>query len=336
MNYATIVALSAGVVVGLAMLLLGSRLVRLACGLMGLVLGAAAGVAGAAIVGTDQWVTLGLVVVAGLVGVVVSIVLFRVWASVSAGLVMGITAAVAGGWLMQPDVVTLGGASSRAASIAEGEDDGLGGVLSQGVPDGQEARERLNEAAGVLLDRATTEARERFGEATDQVSEAIRDRIGGTESDTEATDVATDDGLVDDEELQATERLGIDLDAEEVADDLLTALDEMKSAAFAWVGELWGGLDNRSRMVVVGAGAIAGGVALVFGAVLPTATVTVAAAWLGACVIGLAGGTLLRVVWPGSEAYLPSGAAGQLAVVGLITLVGLGLQWTLGRRKADD
>ncbi|MEM9791211.1 MAG: hypothetical protein AAF842_12505, partial [Planctomycetota bacterium] len=323
----------------LAMLLLGSRLVRLACGLMGLVLGAAAGVAGAAIVGTDQWVTLGLVVVAGLVGVVVSIVLFRVWASVSAGLVMGITAAVAGGWLMQPDVVTLGGSSGGgtggAALVAESAGPSIDDILT--APDA-EARERVEEAAGALLDRATAEARERLGNATDAVSDAIRDRIDGVGADGEpAADKAEGaEGFVGDDELQATERIGIDLDAEEVADDLLTALDEMKSAAFAWVGALWGGLDNRSRMVVVGAGAIAGGVALVFGAVLPTATVTVAAAWLGACVIGLAGGTLLRVIWPGSEAYLPSGAAGQLAVVGLITLVGLGLQWTLGRRKADD
>ncbi|MEM9253497.1 MAG: hypothetical protein AAGB29_14225, partial [Planctomycetota bacterium] len=250
-NYATILTLSVGVVVGLAMLLLGSRLVRLACGLMGLVLGAAGGVAGAAILGSSQWATLAIVVVAGVIGVVVATVLFRVWASVSAGLVMGVTAAVAAGWLMQPDVVTLGGASGGAATgaalVAEGEDGGLDGVLSGGIPTSEEARERLGEATDVLIDRATTEARERLGSAADSVSKAIRDRIDGAgTSDEPAADDAEGAAADATDPTEDADGMDLGIDAEDVRDDLLAALDGFKSASFAWVAELWGELDGQS------------------------------------------------------------------------------------------
>jgi hypothetical protein len=104
----------------------------------------------------------------------------------------------------------------------------------------------------------------------------------------------------------------------------------------AEVASTWGELDGQSKGVAIGAGTIAGGTALVLGVVLPVAMVTVAAAWLGGWVVVLAGGVLLVLLWPAGEAYLPGGQLAWVAMVGLITVLGVGLQWTVLRRKSDD
>jgi len=325
-NYATIIALSAAVVVGLVMLLIGSRLARVACALMGLVLGAAGGVAGAAVLDSSQWATLAIIAIGGVIGALVATALFRVWAAGSAALVMGLTAAMIGAWVMQPGAMELTG-GEEAGLVA---DDEAGGVLGDDIPEGRELGDRLKDAAGTVLDRVTDEARQRVGDVVDRAGDAIRDGI-----DEGAADGTGDDEAAATDEPGESED-GEALSPEEIQADLLTALDELKAAAFERVGQTWGALDGRAKGVAVGAGAIAGGVALVCGVVMPVGTVTVAAAWLGGWLVALGGGALLRLLVPGVEGYLPQGQVAIVAVVSLITVVGVGVQWTVGRRKSDD
>jgi hypothetical protein len=341
-SYAMVIALSAAVVVGLVMLLIGARLARVACALMGLVMGAAGGVAAAAVLGSSQWATLAIIAIGGVIGALVATVLFRVWAAVSAGVVMGVSAAMIGAWMIQPEVITLTIDGEPAATpLVEGDEPDL---FDEGVPDERATRERLREAAGGVIDRVEGEARQRVGGVLDRATEAIRERVGGvgdieagaTSADADGLPQATDDPDAAADREGDAEGDGLTIDPAAVGADLLTAVDAMKDAALAEVASTWGELDGQSKGVAIGAGTIAGGTALVLGVVLPVAMVTVAAAWLGGWVVVLAGGVLLVLLWPAGEAYLPGGQLAWVAMVGLITVLGVGLQWTVLRRKSDD
>jgi hypothetical protein len=112
----------------------------------------------------------------------------------------------------------------------------------------------------------------------------------------------------------------------------LTAIyEQQRDEAAAW----WKSLGGTGRKRVAGC-AIGGAlVGFLLGLIRPKLAAALMATLLGGVMIVLAGERLLAVNAPDFYASLPGGPRVTLAAVGLITILGLGLQWTFSKRKAD-
>jgi hypothetical protein len=76
-------------------------------------------------------------------------------------------------------------------------------------------------------------------------------------------------------------------------------------------------------------------VGFVLGLVRPKVAASLETALIGSAFIFFAGGRLLALYWPQASDRLPVGARGIVVAVGLITALGVWVQWTVSRRKAD-
>lgn len=127
------------------------------------------------------------------------------------------------------------------------------------------------------------------------------------------------------------------------ADSLLTqqteqAWDAAKSAVFrnlediqAWWNDSATELQKKIGLAML----IGAGVGLLFGLIAPTYAVAIQSAMVGAVMIVIPGRELIASYLPGAVEFVPMTARGTLITLGLITIAGLGLQWTLHLRRDD-
>ncbi len=113
---------------------------------------------------------------------------------------------------------------------------------------------------------------------------------------------------------------GLNAMYEQIADD-----------ATAW----WEQLGTGGRRIVY-LGVIVGAVAgLLLGLLLPKLSAALQSALAGAVLIYTGGLGLARWQFGDETAFLPDSARGALVCLGLITVLGVVIQWTLFRRRAD-
>ncbi len=113
---------------------------------------------------------------------------------------------------------------------------------------------------------------------------------------------------------------GLDAVYEQLADD-----------ASAW----WEGLGAGGRRIVY-AGVLAGAAAgLVLGLLLPKLSAALQTAIAGALLIYLGGMGLARWQFGDEASFLPDSARGALVSIGLITVLGVVIQWTVFQKRAD-
>jgi hypothetical protein len=112
---------------------------------------------------------------------------------------------------------------------------------------------------------------------------------------------------------------------------LAAIYEQQRDEAAAW----WKSLGSAGRKRA--AGCVLGGalVGFLLGLIRPKFAAALMASLLGSVMIVLAGERLLAVDAPDFYASLPVGPRVTLAAVGLITILGLGPQWTFSKRKAD-
>ena len=101
------------------------------------------------------------------------------------------------------------------------------------------------------------------------------------------------------------------------------------------LGVWWDERAGGERTGLIFAGCIGAVVGVVAGLLWPYAAASWQTALIGATLLFITGIRLAERVAGESAIPLPTAPAGQLAIVGLITLVGVLLQWTIFRKPAD-
>ncbi len=102
------------------------------------------------------------------------------------------------------------------------------------------------------------------------------------------------------------------------------------------ISRWWSDLGPAKQRELAVIGSIAGLVGLVLGLVMPNLAASVQSAMVGSLLAMFSAGALWRMHWPDHAAILPDSPRPLLVALGLITLSGVLVQWTIWRRKADN
>ncbi len=317
---------------GLVLWSLGGRLARAGTVTAGFVVGGLAvtslsiGLASAS--GVGPWVLL-LGVGGAIAGALLAWLLFRLWMGVMAAVLLA---------LAVPAAVLVWSPPQEAES---------GETQAQRVA-------AMEDQASSLVDALKQTWREGMSEAlnSEQVQQAMRDAAAAAaRGDATDGDAALAASGLDAQQVQ-TYALG---QARRVWDVLKVAWDREMAKLRAW----WDGLATGTRTTVIGGSAVGGVIGLVLGLLMPRIMASVQTALVGALLLFFPAGILVHAYLAGpvgevlDEAELEAGVAGVAGVagwaaywptqpramllsVGLITLVGLLLQCTVLRRKADS
>ncbi|MEM6458970.1 MAG: hypothetical protein AAF710_06225 [Planctomycetota bacterium] len=154
---------------------------------------------------------------------------------------------------------------------------------------------------------------------SDPAAEAIRRRLAG----------GTPDEAAAAEEPVAGDAL---FDRGRFVDGLASVWARQVEEVKRWWSELPAG---TRRFLVAGAG-VGGAVGVVLGLVLPGVAASLQSAMVGSVLLLACGRGLLLAFVPGVGGVLPDSWRGVLLTLGLITLLGVLIQWTLRKRKDDD
>jgi len=255
-SVATVLAVS-GLIIGLLLVLFGNKLVRTAHAITGLIVGAMLGFVLSN--GFDEngvWIAWSIGGAA--IGLVLSLVLFRLWVGVSLAIVLGV---------MMPVLVLLWSHTSPPATVDVAGDDTV-----------QSLRDATRDAANPLT-------RE-------------------------------------------------DVQLPELTEEMKEKLAALPAAQWQAVTEWWTDLadsDRQAALLALGAGLVLG---LIFGLIKPHLGAALQAALVGAVLLTLSGQHVLTLFLD-EESNLPRGPRVFVLAVGLITILGVLVQWTILRGKAD-
>ena len=304
--------LALGLVLGLVLLIFGNRLAKAGVMVGGLIVGglaaatAATQFSGAAADGGSTpgtWL-LAFGVGGGVAGVLVAWLLFRFWIAASAAILLAA-------------VVPL------SAMIWEGN----GPELSSLDP----ARRAAEAAVAAVEERVAAvpaEDNDLVGPPTpDRVSAAARDGVS------DADRAAADRGGVDvDSDRDASGGLGLPLvDRARLIEDVRGVYDQQADEVRLWWTEM---PTAQKRVLQIGA-LIGAGCGVVLGLAAPLVAAAIQSALIGGVLVFTAARGLIFSFAPGLAGVLPAEWRGVLLTIGLITLLGLLIQWALRRREAD-
>ncbi|MEM1446406.1 MAG: hypothetical protein AAGF84_10145 [Planctomycetota bacterium] len=311
-------------VAGLVLWLLGGRLARTGTVLAGFVVGGLAvtlvAVGLASESGVGPWV-LALGVGGAIAGALLEWLLFRLWMGVMGAMVLA---------LAVPAAVIIWNPASVETELS---DDEVAAIVEEDTTS--------------LVDSITATVNEGLAEAFDQEEVAAAIMEGAAEGGDGEAGVEPS-ALIDAEKVQA---VAMD-QARRIWDVLKAAWDREMARLGSW----WDGLPAGTRATVIGGSAIGGVVGLVLGLLLPKIMAALQTALAGALLLFFPAGILVHtyLAGPVSEAlegtdvdseqagvaglasYWPSQPRSMLLALGLITLLGLVLQCTVFRKKADS
>lgn len=116
------------------------------------------------------------------------------------------------------------------------------------------------------------------------------------------------------------------------------AWDAAKTAVFRNLEDVQAWWDDSATNVQKNIGLamlIGAGVGLLFGFIAPTYAASIQSAMVGAVLIVIPGRELIVSYLPAAAEFVPTTARGTLITLGLITVAGIVLQWTLYLRRDD-
>ncbi len=280
---------------GLLLLILGSKLARPMCTFSGLVLGGAGGLMIGEALADQGSVVMALVIGAAIAGALLSALLFRVWMAISGALIFGLTAAGVMLLLQAPPEETALSSLTDSTQTVETSDD-------------------TSEDGSITVDIP-------LEGITDAVKEGISTAIEGGAS-----------GSEDDASAQLT----IDNEtAKKIGASILEALRGMATYYWDQLKLWWGDAGGGARGAMLLVGLVAGVVGLLLGLVGPYKAASVQSAVAGSVLVLFSSFSLLAQLLPEQLHWLPATPRKVLLCLGLITAVGLALQWTIFKRKTD-
>ena len=311
-----------------------------------LMAGAGKGAAGPA--GEAGWWVVAIAVGGAVAGMLLAALLFRVWVALVSAIVFAAVVPLS--------MLVWQGNGPTLTAIQDGQTlalDALG--AGQADPDADALRQALE----ARRQREAEESREL--QASEGVVEGATKSDPSAESALREADADSIDSNHSSDEVQGVDAESNppgDAEAEEGLADLLPALEDVNPAellrsvidwprlredlAGVWSVQVdqvrgwWSELPREDRRFLL-AGSCVGGVAgLVLGFAMPYLLASAQSALVGAVLIGFAGRLLLLLHVPGSASMMPQSWRGVILTLGLITLLGVLVQWTLRRRKADD
>lgn len=170
--------------------------------------------------------------------------------------------------------------------------------------------------------------------------DAAETAIGFGESDPEAARMMLQEhpelAAENPELVEAAKQAAVDgepiVDRQAFLDQLTAIWKEQVEEIKLWWSEMNAG---QRSFLMIGAG-VGAAVGFVLGLVLPLLAASLQSAMVGAVLLFTSGRGLLLSYLPGSASVLPDTWRGVLLSIGLITLLGLLIQWTLRKKKADD
>jgi hypothetical protein len=165
-------------------------------------------------------------------------------------------------------------------------------------------------------------------------AEAMRQRLAGAAGGdgtppTALNNSATEDDADTDPSTDLAEAL---FDREAFTDGLSGVWTQQVDEVRRW----WEQMSAGQRRFLLAGAAVGGIVGLVLGLLLPTLAAALQSALVGSVLLFFAGRSLLLLYVPAAASAMPTSWRGVLLSLGLITLLGLLVQWTLRKRKADD
>ena len=121
-------------------------------------------------------------------------------------------------------------------------------------------------------------------------------------------------------------------DKQRFIDDLSAVWRQQVDEVKLW----WQEMASSRRQGIVGGAGVGAVIGLVLGLVMPYLAASLQSAIVGSMLILFAGRTLLLKYAPAVAGVLPDSWRGVLLSLGLITLLGVLIQWTLRKKKADE
>lgn len=134
----------------------------------------------------------------------------------------------------------------------------------------------------------------------------------------------------DTESLQEADQILADQGAKELADAKGAVFRNIEDVESWWKSNSTVTHRTLAMAMLIGAGA-----GFLLGMVLPNYAVAAQSALVGAVLIVIPGRELLASYVPDATGLIPTTARGTLITLGLITAVGMALQWTLHLRRVD-
>ncbi len=295
---------------GLLLWLLGRKLARPACALSGLVLGGVGGlVLGEAMVDQGGFM-LALVIGGAIGGALLAALLFRVWMAISGAVIFGLAASAAVLlWQEAPADEFMPGDAPPALQSTQAEDAG--------------ERAAAEPASGMTIpDKVIAGAIEDLtAAATDHLGETI----GQAATSTDNADTAPGNRLAIDREVAA-----------EVGSVIVQALRSLAGYYRQQFSAWWDSAGTGAKGAVWIVGLAAAVVGLLLGLIGPYTAASVQSAVTGSVLMLFSAFSLLAQLMPDHLSWLPATPRGVLVCLGLITVLGMVLQWTFFGRKTDN
>jgi hypothetical protein len=333
-------------VLGVMLWLLGKRLARPACAGIWVILGMLAAGAICRLMGDGGLLPLWLVI-GGIVTGAIGWMLYRVCLAMALALVLGLAvpAAVHFAQVGMPPAEEI--SKTVTDEVARAADD------SKSLTD--DISTKATEKTDEIVDAVKTTVKEKTTDAAEKVSAAVKkavtdatDKITGKKDASSSDDTSKADSqqAASDESDDRDDSQKANDDDDEKGDDLLAAAPSASSVMAVlrslvqgpWekLSVVWQELSDDARKSMLGAALLGGLSGFFLGLIFPKLGAAAGSSLLGTLFMAAGCITILTYYNPSILTHLDNQTSLCLMALGLITLMGIGIQWTLERRRTDN
>ncbi|QDU33843.1 hypothetical protein KS4_19010 [Poriferisphaera corsica] len=327
------IAMGVAMAVGLVLWLIGRSIAKPACVISGLVLGGIGGLAAATYWQLEGLMILPLIVGFALAGALLSGLLFRLWMGISGGILLAVLGPLCM-FVWQGADVTILNDEPQTDSVQSEDASSLLGPIKNVIaeskePDATETQNQITTLVTSVVSSVTSddaESKEK-SEDPDWADSVIKTVLNADDQSSSMDDgEASGDAISNpvDKVVQS-----------ELAQKFIATINGMRDRASDQITTWWNVRTQEEKMSI-GIAAMAGGlIGLLFGLIAPYWAASAESALVGAILILLPGMNLAEVYLPVAEPYLPNSPRSILVFLGLITVIGVLIQWMIFRRSAD-
>jgi len=289
------ITLAVSAIIGLFLYVMGRKLVKVAIGLSGLCIGAFAAFIGANQLGVSSQLMLVWVIGGAIAGVLLASLLFRFWMSVS---LAGLIA------LAVPAFSVIWQGTPAPVAID----------VSSNTPSSSFTQPKATDPESETKDGAITEKKHPI--------ELPVNHFSAEDAKKKAKEIRDSIGIKDD-------------DIEKAKQTVMDALQQAYEYQTARLGGWWESLNSEGQRNMWITTAIAGLCGALLGFILPYFAASIQTSLVGGAVLLSTVHGVLAAYAPARLGWLPNEPRPLLITLSLITLVGIGIQWTLWRKTAD-